>query len=248
MVRALPAFLFLAGLMAACGTPETPSTAPAPATDTVAAAPPDTTPTEVAPILISEHKVGEVHMNRAHHEAVRAKKPTDGIDHTKPYETASHEDIKAALGVQEMSPREPQHIQAPLYHPIVVSGTVEETDHAMLVSYEKKGVEVLEVYTDPADPEHVEHVVFTHKNHVDEYNVRPGMKGHEARKLRKELKHMQHKGQVFLYEEDSNIVYRLKALDTDTGTLTQVQIDEMEIEAIVWRNQHHTKHEKKKKA
>jgi len=111
----------------------------------------------------------------------------------------------------------------------------------MLVSYEKKGVEVLQVTTDPDDPQHVEHVVFTHKNHKDEYDVTPGMKGHEARKLRKELKHMSHKGQVFLYEEDSNITYRMKVIDPNKNTYTDAEVNELEIEAIVWRNQHDKK-------
>jgi hypothetical protein len=245
MRTSLPSFGLSLILLTACGTSE-----PPPVAET--AVPVDTTSqvtepvaTEVAAILITEHKIGDVHMNHAHHEAKRQGKPTDTIDHSKPYETVKADDLNTALAAQELTPLPPAKVDHPIGMPSVVVTSVTEVDHAMLVSYEKKGVEVLQVTTDPDDPQHVEHGVFTHKNHTDEYDVTPGMKGHEARKLRKELKHMSHKGQVFLYEEDSNITYRMKVIDPNKNTYNDVEVNELEIEAIVWRNQHDKKDKKK---
>jgi hypothetical protein len=57
--------------------------------------------------------------------------------------------------------------------------------------------------------------------------VQAGMSGKEVKKLRKELKHMVKNGQIFLYDDQSNIMYLLDAKDQG-NEVTEEQIDTME--------------------
>ena len=54
------------------------------------------------------------------------------------------------------------------------------------------------------------------------------MSGKEVKKLRKELKHMVKNGQIFLYDDQSNIMYLLDAKDQKGNEVTEEQIDTME--------------------
>lgn len=93
----------------------------------------------------------------------------------------------------------------------------------------------------------VDHIIFTDDKHEDYYDVKNGMTAKETKKLRKELKHMQKNGQVFLYEDDSNIMYLLDAKFSDGSELTDAEIDESVVTAIVWKDKNHKKHPKKDK-
>jgi hypothetical protein len=186
-------------------------------------------------------------MNNAMHELGRLGGDLSTVDHEKPYETVAKDDLMAKLAEEEVTPMEPREESIPIGPHWVVSEEVEMEEVRTVVAFEKNGVEVMQVSYDPMDPEQVEHVVFIHKDHVDEYDVHPGMKGKEARMLRKELKHMEHKGQVFLVDEQSNITYRMRATELNTGEEISIDaVDEMEVEAIVWSNKHH-KHRKNPK-
>jgi hypothetical protein len=244
MNRTLP--LVAATLLAACGGDTAPDTA-TPTADSTATTVVDTPAVEVVALVISEHAIDDIPMLRAHHEAQRKGNPVDTTAHTKAYETATATDLASALAADEILPVDTTPATAQVGMPLMVAvAPVGEVDNAVLVAYEKKGVEVLQVSVDPADPEQVMHVVFMAKDHVDEYDVRPGMKGAEARKLRRELKHMVHKGQVFLYEEDSNITYRMAVTDGTKVAYTDAEVDELNVEAIVWRNKHQRKTKKGK--
>ena len=117
-----------------------------------------------------------------------------------------------------------------------------------VVSYGKKNqwTGSVQVVSDLETGE-VDHIIFTDKNHEDYYNVKNGMTAKEAKKLRKELKHMQHKGQVFLYEDDSNIMYLVDAKYSNGEEIVDAEIDETVITAIVWKDKNHKKHPKKDK-
>jgi hypothetical protein len=242
MNRLLP-FAAAAMLLASCGGSTAPEQTSQPA-DTTASAVVDTPAVEVVAMVITEHTIGDVPMARVIHEARRKAAPADTTVHTRPYETATATDLSTAFATDEIIPADTIPAAAPVGMPLVGVAEVTAVNNAVLVAYEKKGVEVLQVSVDAADPEQVMHVVFMSKDHVDEYDVRPGMKGAEARKLRRELKHMVHKGQVFLYEEDSNITYRMAVTDGSKLAYTEAEVNELNVEAIVWRNKHQRKAKK----
>ena len=238
--------LTLALLLGACGT-EVPTETSTSGADTTSHFAPETALVEAVALMITEHAIDEVPMLRAHHEAKRAGVAMDTTAHTKPYETATAADLASAFAYYAIVPADTVTATSPAGMPLLVGvAPVAEVENALLVAYEKKGVEVLQVSVDAADPEQVMHVVFMSKDHVDEYDVRPGIKGAEARKLRRELKHMVHKGQVFLYAEDSNITYRMAVTDGNKVAYTDAEVDELGVEAIVWRNKHHRKAKKGK--
>ncbi len=234
-------FLALAALAAlsSCGEP-------APAEQVAEPTPPPTaeaTPTEVAPLIITEDVCLNIPMDHAHHVAAHRKEPAPVRAANEPYVTVMHTHLDSALVLQEHAPVAPRLVSAHIMPPHKELMDVKETDQVTLIAYEKKGVEAMHIVTDPMDPKHVQHVAFLHKDHVDQYNVRPGMKGHEARKLRHELKHMARKGHVFLYSEESNIVYRMRVVDPAKADYTMEEVENLEVEAIIWRNKHH-KHQK----
>lgn len=112
-----------------------------------------------------------------------------------------------------------------------------------IAAYNKKGKfeGEVQVVSKSASGE-IDHIVFTGKHHVDQYNVSAGLTGKEARKLRKELKHMAHKGQVFLYQEESNVMYVMDAKDNVSGDeVTMEEVDSMTITAVVWKDAKHHK-------
>lgn len=88
-----------------------------------------------------------------------------------------------------------------------------------------------------SDTGEITHIVFTGKHHMDEYNISAGLTGHEARKLRRELKHMTKNGRIYLYEEGSNIVYIMDSKILATGEeFTQEDVDNMVIESVIWQD------------
>ncbi|MEK6479178.1 hypothetical protein WJR50_16650 [Catalinimonas sp. 4WD22] len=109
-----------------------------------------------------------------------------------------------------------------------------------VTSYSKKGKakgDTLQVISS-GDGE-IEQIIFTHKKHKDTYDVRAGMSGKEVKKLRKELKHMVKHGQVFLYDEASNIMYLMDVQDAMGNEVTYAEIDTMEVQAIIWKDKKH---------
>lgn len=117
-----------------------------------------------------------------------------------------------------------------------------------LVSYGKKGdaQATLQVVTDPDG--NIESIAFTDKKHNDVYDVNTGMTAKEVKKLRKEMKHMVKKGQVFLYNDESNVMYLMSTQNNLTGEeITDEDIETMEISSIVWKDKNHKDRKKDKK-
>ncbi len=111
-----------------------------------------------------------------------------------------------------------------------------------IVSFNKKGKaeDAFQVVTN-SETNEIEQIIFTDKKHTDEYDVSVGISAKEAKKLRRELKHMVHKGKVFLYDDTSNIMYLMDAENMAGEEISAEEIDEMEVSAIIWKDKKHHK-------
>ncbi|TDQ19291.1 hypothetical protein DFQ04_1112 [Algoriphagus boseongensis] len=118
---------------------------------------------------------------------------------------------------------------------------LEETQ--TLVSFNKKGknAKAFQVVSDGSTGE-IEQIIFTDKKHTDEYDVTTGMKGSDVKKLRRELKHMTHKGKVYLYNDDSNVMYLMDAENMAGEEVTAADVENMNVSAIIWKDKKHHKH------
>lgn len=123
---------------------------------------------------------------------------------------------------------------------------LEETQ--TVIAYNKKGEEnsAIQVVSNSQTGE-IEQIIFEDKKHQDIYDVEAGMTGKEVKKLRRELKHMVKKGQVFLYDDQSNIMYLMDAQNMVGDEITAADIESMEVSAIVWKDKKHHKKKKDKK-
>lgn len=120
---------------------------------------------------------------------------------------------------------------------------LEETQ--TVVSYNKKGnAKAAFQVVSNAETGEVEQIVFVDKRHRDVYDVTSGMSGKEVKRLRKELKHMVEKGKVFLYDDQSNIMYLMDAQNMVGDEITAADVESMEVQAIVWKDKKHHKKNK----
>lgn len=194
-----------------------------------------------------ENKVAGVHMNKKHHEAVKAGLPTDSIDTVSMYETVQVDVFVAALadsGITPIAPAAPA-VQADSVT-VTTSATVLNTDQTVVELGKNGKGSMLQVISVPNDPNTIDEIVYTDKNHTDIYNVKAGMTGHETRKLRREMKHMVRKGKVFMYEDDSNIMYQMTATDAVTkDSYTDDEVDNMTVDSIIWKNNKQSAKKKK---
>lgn len=111
-----------------------------------------------------------------------------------------------------------------------------------VVSYNKKGKEeaAFQVVSSGPDNE-VEQIIFTDKKHTDVYDVSTGMSAKEVKKLRKEMKHMVKKGKVYLYDDQSNIMYLMDAQDAAGDEVTAEDVESMDVQAVIWKDKKHHK-------
>lgn len=114
-----------------------------------------------------------------------------------------------------------------------------------IVSYNKKGKEkgTLQVISSGPNNE-VEQIIFTDKKHKDVYEISPGMSGKEVKKIRRELKHFVKKGQVFLYDDSSNIMYLMDAKDLAGDEIIAADVENMDVQAVIWKDKKHHKNNK----
>lgn len=119
---------------------------------------------------------------------------------------------------------------------------LEETQ--TLISYAKKDKNdaAIQVVTNLQTGE-VEQITFVDKKHRDVYDVQAGLTGKEVKRLRKEVKHMVKKGQVFLYDDQSNIMYLMDAQNMVGDEIITADVETMEVQSIIWKDK---KHHKKK--
>lgn len=198
-------------------------------------------PIEIAEEIVVEEDfiIDEYHINDlaiTSHPTAKARKQKDtSLTHeVVPYKVSPAKMITDSLVNDYAVVNELEVIAIPL----------DETQ--TVVSYGKKDqwTGTVQVVSDLETGE-VDHIIFTDKKHEDYYDVKNGMTTKEAKRLRKELKHMKHKGQVFLYEDDSNIMYLVDAKYSDGQEIVEADLDESVITAIVWKDKHHKKHPKK---
>lgn len=209
---------------------------------------------ETPKVVVSEHAINDIPVTS------KAKKSGESKEML---ETVKKEDAKTALERQgeidneyEITTHEELHasLQESGYvhlDEITITETIiplGETE--TVVSYSGKGKvkDTLQVVTN-AEGE-VQHIVFAHKHHKDEYDVAVGMSAKDVKHLRKDMKHMEKHGKVFLYSETSNVMYVLTATNesgdrysesnvADNDKLLAAEVDEMTVQAIVWKDKKH---------
>lgn len=164
--------------------------------------------------------------------------PLTTLDGEMEYEMLESEDIHEAL-LAECEP-----ITEEL---TIVAIPIEETE--TVVAYNKKGKNKGEIQVVSSANGDIEQIVFTKGKHKDVYDVETGLSGKEVRKLRREMKHMVKKGQVFMYSESSNVMYLMDdAIKSGDEVLAEditiEDVEQMNVEAIIWKDK---KHHKKKK-
>lgn len=161
----------------------------------------------------------------------------DSISHSS-YDVHTLKQINAALLMAEYEANMEKYTVEEAIVPL------EETQ--TIVAYNKKNEEeaTLQIISVPGSEE-IQQIIFTDKKHKDVYDVQAGMSGKEVKKLRKELKHMEHKGDHYLYDDQSNIMYLMHAENGYGDEINGVEIDQMEVAAIIWKDKtHHNKEEK----
>ena len=149
------------------------------------------------------------------------------------YEIASMEVMDAALAEQEYESVETVEVTEAII-------PLDETQ--TLVSYNKKGEakDMVQVISSGPDNE-IEQIIFTHKKHQDVYNVQVGMSGKEIKQLRREMKHMIKHGKVFMYDDQSNIMYLMHAQNMEGDEITVADVENMDVQAIIWKDKKHHK-------
>lgn len=178
---------------------------------------------EVELSVIHEHKIDEIPLTKVPVEPTAAAEDMD-------YEPPHHDDIYAVLVEYDYEPVE--EVQ-------VTEAVIPLDETQTLIAYSKKDQQkaVLQVVTGP-DGE-VQTVMFADKNHRDIYDVQAGMTAKEAKQLRKDLKHMKHKGHHYLYDDQSNIMYLLDVQDSQGNEITEAEIDQAEVSTIIWKHKKH---------
>lgn len=162
----------------------------------------------------------------------------EALDREMEYEMLESEDIHEALSA------ECEPITEEL---TIVAIPIGETE--TVVAYNKKGKNKGEIQVVSSANGDIEQIVFTKGKHKDVYDVETGLSGKEVRKLRREMKHMVKKGQVFMYSESSNVMYLMddsivSGDEVLAEDITIEDVEQMNVEAIIWKDK---KHHKKKK-
>ncbi len=228
-------------ISAACGNLKNDSTTEEAATDEVAVAVIE----EVW--VIEEHQYNDIPLtskaeNKAPQESARKEeKEATAEEETvadamleQDYEIATQTSFEEDLIEQEYEELESTVVVTEVVIPL------EETQ--TLVSYAKKDKNdaVIQVISNLQTGE-IEQIIFVDAKHQDVYDVQAGLTGKEVKRLRKEVKHMVKKGQVFLYDDQSNIMYLMDAQNMVGDEVTVAEVETMEVQAIIWKDKKHHK-------
>lgn len=203
--------------------------------------------------IIDEHQINEIPLTSKAKTIPLKEEPGDAAEEQvaaeeeemvadeemleEEYEIVEHAALEAALAEQEYerlaSTVEVTEVVIPL----------EETQTVVSYAKKSKNDAVLQVVTNLQTGE-VEQITFMDEKHMDVYDVQAGMTGKEVRKLRREMKHMVKKGQVFLYDDQSNIMYLMDVKNEAGDEILIEDVETMEVQSIVWKDKkHHKKNE-----
>jgi hypothetical protein len=182
-------------------------------------------------VVLAKPKTATVAVNEQKKELEFEEKiEEEEVVEEEAYEVVAVEDVyEALLGECE-----------PVEETVLVSiVTLDKTQ--TIQAYKKKGKEVGEIQVISTPEGIVEQIVFTGGKHQDVYDVETGLSGKEVRKLRKEMKHIVRKGQVFLYSESSNVMYLMddtfESADGEVDEeITSEDVDNMNVQAIIWKD------------
>jgi len=202
---------------------------------------------EVDVWIIDEHQINDVPLTSKAEkakEAAKEEQETEEVEEEieaeevieeEAYEIYTMEAINATLEEQAYEASEIVEVTEAVI-PIDETQTV--------VAYNKKGKPeaAFQVVSSGPDNE-VEQIIFTDKKHTDVYDVKAGLSGKEVKRLRREMKHMVKKGQVFLYDDQSNIMYLMDAKNMAGDEITAADVESMDVQAVIWKDK---KHHKKK--
>ncbi len=178
-----------------------------------------------------EEEVEEAALEEAVYEEAALE---EAVYEEEVYEIASMEEMAASLAEQDYIAR----------HTVEVTEIAVPLDETQtVVSYNKKGKEQSAIQVISDGNGEVEQIIFTHKKHKDVYDVQVGLTGKQVKHLRKQMKHMIKKGKVFLYNDQSNIMYLMDAKNRTGDEITVAEVETMEVQAIIWKDK---KHHKKK--
>lgn len=183
-------------------------------------------------VIVSEETIYDIPLPKA--EEKESAKKTETQKKVSPTKSStakvSHQTLKQSLATANITP-------AKTIDTTFFSFLAEPINKVLTItSYEKKGTEVLQVVSSPTDPDEIDYIIFTDKNNnTDIYGVSSGLTAKEAKSIRKDLKHFEKKGKVFLYTEDSNILYELDGVTSQGKAVTEDDIDNMHISSIIWK-------------
>ncbi len=115
-----------------------------------------------------------------------------------------------------------------------------------VTTYGKRGEEIMTVVSNPNDPNTIDYISFTETKHskddkknksrTDSYGIHVGMSAKEVRNLRHDMKHFVRNGKVFLYNEESNILYELDGITSDGKVVRDQDVEQMNVSAIIWKH------------
>ena len=186
------------------------------------------------PLTSKAEKVKEAAKEEQEAEAVEEEIEAEEMIEEEAYEIYTMEAVHAALEEQAYEASEIVEVTEAVI-------PVDETQ--TVVAYNKKGKEeaAFQVVSSGPDNE-VEQIIFTDKKHTDVYDVSAGMSGKEVKRLRRKMKHMVKKGQVFLYDDNSNVMYLMDAENMEGDEITTADVENMDVQAIIWKDKkHHNK-------
>jgi hypothetical protein len=182
----------------------------------------------------AEDKAPEESARKEEMEATAAEETVADAMLEQDYEIATKASLEADLMEKEYEALESTVVVTEAIIPL------EETQ--TLVSYAKKDKNdaAIQVISNLQTGE-IEQIIFVDEKHQDVYDVEAGLKGKEVKKLRKEIKHMVKKGQVFLYDDQSNIMYLMDAQNIVGDEVTTAEVETMEVQTIIWKDKKHHK-------
>ncbi len=194
--------------------------------------------------VVDEHHINEVPVTSHPTAKPRVKKHTQGtiqkmeaqpaesVDYSVRSAEELHLAVKQYENIEPITIAEVQELVIPLEETQTV------TAYGKKEKYEGAAMVVTNLQTGEID-----HIIFDNKHHhSDYYDVHAGMKASEVRKLRREMKHLAHKGRVYFYADGSNVMYVLDIKYADGQEVTEEMIDNSFVSAVVWKDNKHPEH------